>query len=108
LLVKVFFNTVQAETEKSFKSFVSFYESLAKLEKEKSFLNSIFDVFGSGVAYASFLSSSGKVFSVGEETVLEEEHIYKYSSPVTTINGKIVGTLLLGFYRSYIVLYRFK
>ncbi|MDR2427618.1 MAG: HAMP domain-containing histidine kinase [Endomicrobium sp.] len=74
---------------------------MTKLEKEKSFFNSIFDVFDSGVAYVSFLSSSGEVFSLGEETVLEEESIYKYSHPVTTIDGKIAGTLLVGFYRSY-------
>jgi signal transduction histidine kinase len=74
---------------------------LAKLEKKKSFFNSVFDVFGSDVAYVSFLSSSGEVFFVGEETVLEEDRIYKYSSPLTTIDGKIAGTLLVGFYRSY-------
>jgi signal transduction histidine kinase len=92
---------VQAESKKFLKSFVSSYGSLTKLEKEKSFFNSIFDVFDSGVAYVSFLSSSGEVFSLGEESVLEEESIYKYSHPVTTIDGKIAGTLLVGFYRSY-------
>ncbi|MDR2645197.1 MAG: HAMP domain-containing histidine kinase [Endomicrobium sp.] len=74
---------------------------MTKLEKEKSFFNSIFDVFDSGVAYVSFLSSAGEVFSVGEKSVLEEERIYKYSHSVTAIDGKIAGTLLVGFYRSY-------
>ena len=97
-----FFNTaVQTESEKFLKSFISSYGSLTKLEKEKSFFNSIFDVFDSGVAYVSFLSSAGEVFSVGEKSVLEEERIYKYSHSVTTIDGKIAGTLLVGFYRSY-------
>jgi signal transduction histidine kinase len=96
------FNTaVQTESEKFLKPFVSSYESLTKLEKERSFFNSIFDVFDSGVAYISFLSSAGETFSVGEESVLQEKSIYKYSHPVTTIDGKIAGTLLMGFYRSY-------
>jgi hypothetical protein len=69
LMCKVFFTkTVETELEISFKSFLSSYESSVKLEKEKSSLNSIFDVFGSGVVMHLLFLCQVKFFLSDKKT----------------------------------------
>jgi signal transduction histidine kinase len=96
-----FVNTVQKEIDGSLKLFFSLYESPIKLEQKKFLLNSIYNVFGCNVKYASFVSLSGESFFVGKENILKDRNsIYEYSLPVV-IDGKPRGTLFIGFCRDW-------